>query len=440
MNLMKTSIRMILLLMALSLLLGACLASPALQDLPDEKDTGEGESVTLRIATGDSGEGLTPHQAIIDHYIQTNPSTSILLDPVSGDYYAVLLSSLESDQPPDLLQIGDDAVPNFVSHEAIIPLDKCIKDNNLNLTGYLPGLLDPGKESGEQYLLPKDYSPIGVFYNKKLFDQAGLDYPKENWTWEELLATAQKLTQDLDGDGTPDIWGIQLPANWTSGFEFWVAAAGGSLVSPDGKKAVAYMDSPATIRAVKFYADLYNQYRVAPPPVDLTQFGGGNTEFRQGKAAMWLTGRWPQSDLKKLEAIDLGVAPPPSDVQRANILFWSGFGISSASKNPDQACKFLIYYTGNPGSEIWKYWALPAVRSVAETSGQIADPIDGVWIRELNYLVPRTYTFTPYWNEAIQPALNEALITMISDPNADPTTVMQQAAQKAQTTLDELNQ
>jgi hypothetical protein len=54
--------------------------------------------------------------------------------------------------------------------------------------------------------------------------------------------------------------------------------------------------------------------------------------------------------------------------------------------------------------------------------------------------VPRTYTFTPYWNEAIQPALNEALITMISDPNADPTTVMQQAAQKAQTTLDELNQ
>lgn len=436
---MKTT-KATFILLAIVLTLTSCLAKPVTPMISSQAAPESDKPVHILIATGDSGEGLTPHEHIIQNYRVTNPNASIELEPVSGDYYASLLSSLESEEPPDLLQIGDDAVPSFVANQALVPLDECIQNGAINLSGYLPGLLDPGKAAGKQYLLPKDYSPIGVFYNKKLFDQAGQPYPQDNWTWQDFLTTAQKLTQDLDGDGNPDTWGIQLPANWTSGFEYWVAAAGGRLVSPDGKQAIGYMDSPKTIRGVKFYGDLYNAFRVAPPPVDLAQFNGGNNEFKEGKAAMWLTGRWPQSDLKKLPGIELGVAPPPRDAQRANILFWSGFGITQKSPDPEQVCKFLLYYTGEPGSAIWKDWALPAVRSVAEASGQISDPIDGVWIRELNYLAPRTYTFTPYWNEAIHPALSEALTTMIVDPNADPAAVMQQAARKAQAALDKLNQ
>ena len=93
-------------------------------------------------------------------------------------------------------------------------------------------------------------------------------------------------------------WGIQLPAAWTTGFEYWVAAAGGSLISKDGKSFTGYMDSPEVARAVQFYADLYNKYQVAPPPADMNAFGGGNSEFANGKAAMMLFGRWPQSGFK----------------------------------------------------------------------------------------------------------------------------------------------
>lgn len=426
------------LLMLASLILAACQTStPA----PAAEDTGaESEVIVIRAGTGDGGDGLTPHQQIIQNFEDQNPNIIVQLEPVSGrDYYARLLTQLAAKGAPDIMQVGDDAVPSFVEKSAFISLDACIKESNLDTSIYLPGLLDPGKVNGQQYLLPKDYSPLGIYYNKKLFDAAGVSYPQEGWTWDDLLSTAQQLTKDENGDGVPEVWGIQLPATWTTGFEYWVAAAGGKLISEDGKQFVGFMDSPEVVRAVQFYADLYNKYKVAPPPADLNQFGGGNSEFDNGQAAMRLFGRWPQSGLKNNPLIDLGVAAPPQDGQRANVLFWGGFGIASTAMNPDEVCKFLTFYTGEPGAQVWKDWALPAVKSVAEASGQLADPIEGVWLGELNHLVPRAYTFTPYWNETADPALRAALETVLLDPNSDVAAVMQKAAQDAQSALDTLN-
>ncbi|HRF49866.1 MAG TPA: sugar ABC transporter substrate-binding protein [Anaerolineales bacterium] len=395
------------------------------------------DTVVIRVGTGDGGEGLSPHQQIIQNYEDAHPDIIAQLEPVAGrDYYARLLTQLAAKAAPDIMQIGDDAVPSFVEKGAFLPLDECLQEGGFDPSVYLPGLLTPGQVDGQQYLLPKDYSPLGVYYNKKIFDAAGVAYPEADWTWEDLLATAQQLTRDADGDGTPEVWGIQLPATWTTGFEYWVAAAGGSLISEDGTSFVGYMDSPETIRAVQFYADLYNTHKVAPPPADLNAFGGGNSEFDNGQAAMRLFGIWPQSGMLKNPNIDLGVVNPPAGAARANILFWGGFGISSTTQNLKAACDFLAYYTGEPAAEVWKDWALPAVTSVAESSGQTTDPIKGVWIGELNHIVPRAYTYTPYWNETADPALRTALETVLLDPTADVAAVMAQAAQDAQQALD----
>jgi len=435
---MKNIFRLFVVLTLASLILTACQSTSATTVATEA--VSEGGVTVIRAGTGDGGEGLTPHQQIIQNFEDQNPNILVQLEAVSGrDYYARLLTQLAAKAAPDIMQIGDDAVPSFVEKGAFIPLDECIKQNNLDTSIYLPGLLDPGKVNGKQYLLPKDYSPLGVYYNKKLFDAAGVTYPKEDWTWDDLLATAQQLTKDENGDGVPEVWGIQLPATWTTGFEYWIGAAGGKLISEDGKKYIGYMDSPEVIRAVQFYADLYNKYKVAPPPADLNQFGGGNSEFDNGAAAMRLFGRWPQSGLKTNPNIDLGVAPPPQDKQRANVLFWGGFGIASTSKTPEIVCKFLTYYAAEPGAQVWKDWALPAVTSVAESSGQTTDPIEGVWIGELNHLVPRAYTFTPYWNETADPALRKVLETVLLDPGADVSAVVKQAAQEAQDALDKLN-
>ena len=399
----------------------------------------EDAKMILRVGTGDSGEGLNPHQEIIARFEEENPDILIQLEAVSGrDYYTRLFTQIAAGDAPDIMQIGDDAVPMFVDRDAFLRLDDFIGgDYALDTSIYLPGVLEPGQWEGQQWLLPKDFTPLGVYYNKAIFDEYGVDYPQDGWTWQEFLDTAQALTIDTDRDGKNDIWGVHLTANWTTGFEYWIGAAGGQLINEDGTQFVGYMDSPETIEAVQFFADLYNVHQVAPPPADFSLWAGGNAEFDNGQAAMRVFGRWPQSGYKDNPNVDLAVAGLPAGAQRANVLFWGGFGIFSGTKHPEAAWRFLRYYAGQEGAEVWKDWAIPAVASVAEEAGLTEDPIEGVWIGELDYLVPRAYVFTPYWGEVADPALRKALETVLIDPEADVAQVMAQAAQEAQAVLDE---
>lgn len=397
--------------------------------------------IILRVGTGDSGEGLNPHQEIIAMFEAENPDILVQLEAVAGrDYYARLLTQVAAGAAPDIMQIGDDAVPQFVEAGAILPLDDLISgEYSLDTSIYLPGLLTPGEYQGKRYFLPKDYSPLAVYYNKKLFDQFNVPYPQDGWTWDDFLETAQALTRDTNGDGQTDVWGVQLPATWTSGFEYWVGAAGGKLISDDGLTFEGYMNSPETVKAVKFYADLYNVYQVAPPPADFSLFGGGNAEFDSGQAAMRIFGRWPQSGMLKNPNIDLGVVSPPADQRRASVLFWGGFGISTTTDHPEAAWRFLRFYTGAKAAEVWKDWALPTVASVAEAAGLTQDPIEKVWLEQLNHLVPRAYLANPlFWGQAGDPALRTALETVLVDPGADVQAVMDQAAEEAQQALEQL--
>lgn len=402
----------------------------------------EGAKTVLRVGTGDSGEGLSPHLKIIEMFEAENPDIQVQLEPVgSGDYYARILTQIAAGDPPDLLQIGDDAVPMFVDKGAFVPMDEWISSAEypLDTSIYLPGMLEPGQWNDGQYLLPKDYSPLAIYYNKKLFDAAGVAYPQDGWTWDDFLTTAQALTV-TDADGKTTQWGVQLPAAWTTGFEYWVAAAGGRLISEDGSSFVGAMDSPEVQEAVQFYADLYNTHKVAPPPADMNAFGGGNSEFDNGTAAMRIFGRWPQAGIKQNPNIDLGVVGMPASKERANVLFWGGFGISSLSENPEAAWRFLRYYVGAEGAQVWKDWALPAVASVAEEAGLTTDPIEGAWIGELYHLAPRAYVSTPFWGQTADPALRRVLETVILQPDADVAELLSTAAADAQKALDDLKE
>lgn len=406
---------------------------------PTSGPVAEGGKIILRVGTGDSGEGLNPHQEIIANFEKDNPDILVQLEAVAGfDYYTRLLTQIASGDAPDIMQIGDDAVPMFVSKGAFLPLDDFIQGSDGLDTGiYLPGTLKPGQYQGKQYFLPKDFSPLAVYYNKKIFDRYKVPYPKEGWTWDDMLATAQKLTIDENKDGKPETWGIQLFANWTSGFEYFVAAAGGRLISEDGKHYVGYMDSPETIAAVQFYADLYNKYKVAPPPADFSLWAGGNTEFENGKAAMRLFGRWPLSGLKTNPNLDLGIVGVPKGEKEANVLFWGGFGLFSGTKNPEAAWRFLKYYVGEGGSKVWIKHGIPPVASVVKEAGLYEDPLESPWIQGLNILVDRAYVSTDYWGETGDPAMRAALETVLIDPNANIADVMKKAAEDAQKTLDE---
>jgi ABC-type glycerol-3-phosphate transport system substrate-binding protein len=126
----------------------------------------------------------------------------------------------------------------------------------------------------------------------------------------------------------------------------------------------------------------------------------------------------------------------PAGARRANVLFWGGFGIYSGSPNKEAAWRFLRFYAGEPGAQVWKDWGLPTVQSVVQSSGLASDAIEDVWLRELSHLAPRAYVFTPRWGETADPALRQALEKAVLDPQADAAALLKEAAQQAQAALD----
>ncbi|HEX7557198.1 MAG TPA: sugar ABC transporter substrate-binding protein, partial [Leptolinea sp.] len=337
--------------------------------VPAEKPD-ENARIILHLGSGDSGDGLNPHQQIIQNYEDQHRNVLVQLEAIAGtDYYSRLMTLFEAKQTPDIIKIGNDNVSFFVNKGIFLPLDDLKMKTDFDPSIYYPGLLEPGQVNGKQYLLPQDFSTLALYYNRKLFDAAGLAYPNGNWTWKDLQAAARMLTIDKNKDGKPEQWGIQMNANWDAGFEYWVAAAGGKLISDDGRKFVGYMDSEESIHALQFYAELYNKYKVAPPPLDLRAWAGGNQEFNDGKAAMIIFGRWTEAEYLRNPNIDLGIIAPPKEKVRANILFWGGCGVTSTSTNPEEAARFLTYYSGEESGNIWKDWNLPVVASVADKAG-----------------------------------------------------------------------
>src|SRR5512146_2609387 len=133
---MSKSMRLFSMIVLLGLALAAC-ATPT--------QTASGV-IVIRAGTGDGGDGLTPHQQIIQNFEDANANIIVQLEPVSGrDYYARLLTQLAAKAAPDIMQVGDDAVPSFVDKGAFVNLDSYLQANKFDPSIYLPGLLDPGK-------------------------------------------------------------------------------------------------------------------------------------------------------------------------------------------------------------------------------------------------------------------------------------------------------
>lgn len=378
----------------------------------------------LRIATGDSGEALVFHRRIVA--IAEARGLRCRLEPVSGgDYYTRLLTQLASSDPPDLMQLGDDAVPPFVMRGVLRELGP-----DFPLDAFIPAVVEPGRWRGKLYMLPKDYTTFGVYCNVKLFRKYGVPLPSPEWTIQDFVRTAQALTRDGN-------WGVVLPGATPAALELWSGLFGGRVVTPEGNYAGA-LDSPETVAALRFWASLYHQSRVTPLPVELGSDTAGNFYFEQGKAGMRLAGRWFLPSLRKNPEVELAVLPPPRGVEQANLLYWAGFGVPREAPHPEQAAELLRIYTGPEAAEIWKDWALPAVAKVAVSAGFTTDPLERVWLDQLACIKPRAYTFDPYWSRVGDRVVRHLLETALLRPEVDLEEAARSSAAEAQVELERI--
>jgi len=171
------------------------------------------DRIVLRISNWADYRELAPEEEIVKEFMRLHPNVEVQLEPITTpDYQQKILTGVVSGSPPDVFLLDSGIMPAFINKGVLLNLLPIIRRQQIDLNQYLPNVLAIAlrkDESGDSalYALPKDFTPLVMYYNKKVFNREHLPYPKGDWTWDEYLALSKQLTRDLDGDGKPDQFG-----------------------------------------------------------------------------------------------------------------------------------------------------------------------------------------------------------------------------------------
>jgi multiple sugar transport system substrate-binding protein len=311
--------------------------------------------------------------SLIDEFQRLNPGVNVIVRRFpSGEYTKAVLSDIQRGTGPDVMFIDASIFPDLYFAGILRPLDPFLKSTPGGLEGYYPEAVGSFSAGGQSYAVPRDTAPICVvYYNKRVFDEAHLPYPKDSWDWDTFLDTAKKLTKaSLSGEVTR--WGVV--EHWSMHAN-WVYSAGGSYVD-DLKNPTrwTFAGDPAAAAGIQFRADLIQKHRVMHS--SLNQAGSVEVEprymFVNGTAAMFISGIWVtpyfRENIKDFNW-DVAMLPRGPEGKKGYFMAASGYGIAKGTANPKQAWKLVKFLTGEEGARKFASEGLtqPALMKVAES-------------------------------------------------------------------------
>ncbi|GAP05182.1 ABC-type sugar transport system, periplasmic component [Anaerolinea thermolimosa] len=363
----------------------------------------ESGKIVLRFASWDSSSGQDVYNSITNEFNKTAPNIEVKVEFTPDSYDDKILTGLAGGNAPDIFMWWN--YPGLIARKGILDLTEYATlpgDKGLDLNQYYPEVLAYAKIGNILVGTPNAFTPRAIFYNKKLFAEAGLPEPTSDWTLDEFTEIAQKLTK---GEGADKVYGMFMSPG-TYHLQGYIWSNGGDWISPDGTRASGFCDSPETIEVIKWASELVTKLGVAPTDDTGTTLGGATQMFINGKLAMMDNGRWPQTDLMKAENLDFGlVLHPinPNTKKRVTVLHTSAFCVNPATKYKDEAWQFAKFIGGPVGNKLFGQagWAVPAVPSAVKELGWETDPIEKVWIEAIPYAtVQPCFMRTTAWDKA----------------------------------------
>ena len=255
--------------MALSLV--ACGGSPASQSAASGSQTGSGattgEPTTLQVYTWWDITKFEHLQKMQADFEAANPDIKLEFVTIPSDYPNTMITKLAGGEIPDVMMLAMDQVPRYALNDMLMPLDDLASQEYMD--ALYPVVKDALTVNGTMYAAARDVTPKVMYLNTKMFADAGIEIPADDWTMEEFTELAQQLTK---GSGADAQWGYYW-ANFMDQTYSMIAAFGGKLYSEDGKSSVLSTDEN-TKRAVQFMYDLYNTYKVCPSDQQAKQYAG----------------------------------------------------------------------------------------------------------------------------------------------------------------------
>lgn len=257
------------------------------------------------------------------------------------------LPALSADNGPEIVAMPAERLPVYADRGAFVDLDDFYEADS-STPDLNTGALDMVTVDGARYGVPTGFVPLTMFYNKALFDAAGVEVPT---TWEEWVTAAEALTVDQDGDGTPEQYGLALADHATVGNGVWPSLfyGNGGAVVEDG---TAVIDSPENAETLEFWHDAITAGKISPTGVDGVS---GDGLFSSGRAAMYIGGPWMAS-VSEENGVDYGIAPIPAGPQEQAA---SAIGVSMAlteqadQAQQDAAQEFFSYFLSREEATTW---------------------------------------------------------------------------------------
>ncbi|MDR4984567.1 sugar ABC transporter substrate-binding protein [Bacillus cereus] len=355
---MKKRISLLLILaISFAMLLSACGNS--------EKSSSQGKNgeKVLRFATWDTGESLKYQQDIAKKFEKANPGVKVQVEAYADGFEDKLAASFGAKNPPDVMYMWN--YPDY--YKSLEPLDDYVnKDSSFKTTfdDFYTNIVNYHKFKNTTYGFPVGFTTRVIYYNKKLFQEAGVPLPTSGWTWEQFSDAAKKLSNPEKKQ-----YGFVLSSKKNSyAFQEYVWSNGSSFISPDGKKVDGYMNSSKTKEILNGFQHMIDE-NSAIVSDKVTE------SFKSGKIAMIENGIWPLEDFKKA-GMDFGTAEIPSfhGQPSKGVIHSAGIAMAKDSKEKDLAWKFIKYFVSAEAAEMRKT-DMPVLKSVVSEQSHKNDQL-----------------------------------------------------------------
>jgi len=432
----------------LVILLGACTppapvensqssAAPA-SSSSNAAPAGAGKELNVWITWGDNPAQI---QSLFDRYTAETGTKVIVNAPVD---MPKVIAGLSGNQPPDLLITGDpDSVGSWARESLLTSLDDLLQTGKIDLADIAEGAKGQCVYQGHSYCLPWGTDVYALFWNKDLFEEAGLDPDTPPATMEELAGYAKKLTK-VDDSGALTQIGFIPDFSW-SHLDLYSTMMGGFWYSPDGTQVA--LTSDPVVNALKWEQQFYcanNADEVARFSSSFGGYASPDNGFYAGKIAMMVDGEWqpgPNFIQKYKPELFYDVAPFPAPSrlpENARSTFVSGSVamIPSGAKNIDASFDLLAWIMKPEilGEEMVANFNLPtSAKAAADSCFQDNEK----FVRFLDLMRDpnaKSPILTPI-NAEVSEALGQVEEQVLRQC-ADPLPLLQEAQDKLQPQLD----
>lgn len=332
-------------------------AAPAAQDAaPTVAPSTSQDATTITYFTFSAApDHLNDLEAMIAAFKQENPTIDVKVETAPyADYFTKLQTLVAGGTAPDVFELNYENFVSYASKGVLADMTPMASADASFASTFYPKAYQAFSRDGKQYGLPQSFSDVVLFYNKDLFDAAGVSYPTEAWTWQDELAAAQKLT-----DASTGVWGTYAPVQF---FEFYKTAAqsGCGVFGADGTTVT--INQPGCVESLTWMVDKINTYKVTPTDADMAGVSDGDL-FKQGKIAMLRTGIWMFSSFADAP-FKWDIALEPGNTQKAHAFFSNAVAISANSTQQEAAWTWAQFFTSNSEAakiRVAASWELPAL-------------------------------------------------------------------------------